>query len=64
MLKPKIFKDDYPTPSTITYKFQKRLILSGKRKPNVSLADPIRFCPFTQGHSRVFLFFVVFTYGL
>ena len=34
------------------------------RKPNVSLADLIRCCPFTQGHSGVFRFLVVLFYGL
>ena len=38
------------------------------RKKKFSLADPIRYCPFTQGHSSVFRFLVVFTlrllYGL
>ena len=31
-----------------------------KRKPNVSLADLRRCCPFTQGHSGLFHFLVVF----
>ena len=31
-----------------------------ERKLNVSLADLIRCCPFTQGHSGVFRFLIVF----
>ena len=35
-------------------------IFTAEIKPNVSLADIRRCCPFTQGHSGVFRFLVVF----